>query len=101
MVHALPLAPDKLPPATTRLAAATRDDLRVARAYVDRTYDRIAMDRHEHDVRLDSIPLDHLIELSGQIAALEAAAGRVLHDPEPDAVQNVPSTRQRCRDGSP
>lgn len=92
MVH-VPQMPDPLPQGTARLAAATMDDLRVARSYVERTCDRIAMDRHGCNEQLDSIPLGRLIELSSQIAELEAAASRAWHDAHGDALQLVAATR--------
>jgi hypothetical protein len=101
MVHDVPPAPAPLPRATTRLATATVGDLRAARACVEVTHDRIAIALHKHDERLDTLPPDHLIALSDHIAALEAAAGRVLRHVDPDAAERVPTIGQLCRDASP
>ncbi len=102
MVHDSPSPiPPRVPPSrTTRLATATVGDLSAARACVELTHDRIAIALHKRDRRLDSIPRDQLIELSNRIAALEAAATRVLRHVDPDGAARVPAILEMCREGS-
>lgn len=65
------------------------------------THDRIAVALHEHDARLEDVPPGQLIELSNMVAALEAAAGRVLCRIDPNAAHVLSSIGELCRDARP